>query len=94
MCEDPAGRHKDLAIIKRCELVVWVLKCIEKGRRKQGSQTERYEDNISDWTDLKFTNLGQGGSGEQGELKKASCKLSVVLQQPSRYTDGDGRGKD
>ena len=87
------GPNKDLlAIVKRRKLQWYghvyrssgmaktILQGSVKGRRRQGRQRKRWEDNTREWTGLEFASLrGQCRTG-----KKLVMKSSVVPQQLSR----------
>ena len=81
------GPHEDLLmIIKRCKLQWYghvsrssglaktILQGTVKGRRRQGGQRKRREDNIKEWTGLEFQQVPEG-SGEQGKMEKTGCKI-------------------
>ena len=54
-----------------------------KGRKRQGRQRKRYEDNIRELTGLEFAkSLRAVENGEK--WRKVAAKLSVVPQRPSR----------
>ena len=89
------GPHEDLLTIGKRHKLQWyghvsrssglaktILQGTVKGRRRQGRQRKRWEDNIREWT-------GQvpEGSGEQREMKKTSCKIICGAQRPSRLRD-------
>ena len=56
----------------------------ERGRR-QGRQRKRWEDNIREWTGLKFGKSQKAVNGEN--WRKLAAKSSVVPQRPSRLRD-------
>ena len=86
------GPHEDLlTTVKRRELQ-WnghvshssglaktILQGTEKGRRRQGRQRKRWEDNISDWTRLEFTKSHRAVQNRE-KWKKLILKSSVVPQ--------------
>ena len=57
-----------------------------KGRRRQGRQKKRFEDNIRKWTGLEFAE-SQRAVGNREKWKKLVAKSSVVPQQPSWLRD-------
>ena len=54
---------------------------------RQGRQRERWEDNIREWTGLKFAK-SQKAVENREKWRKLVVKLSVVPQRPSRLRDG------
>ena len=93
------GPHKDLlTIIKRCKLKWYghvsrssglaktILQGTVKGRRRQGRQRKRWEDNIREWTGLEF-GKSQRAVENRGKWRKLVAKSSVVPQRPSRLRD-------
>ena len=93
------GPHEDLlAIVKRRKLQWYghvsrssglaktILQGTVKGRRRQGGQRKRWEDNIREWTGLEF-----GKSDRAVEIRekwrKLVAKSSVMPQRPSRLRD-------
>ena len=48
-----------------------------KGRRRQGRQRKRWEDNIREWTGIEFTK-SQRAVENGGKCRKLVAKLSVV----------------
>ena len=60
-----------------------ILQGTVKGRRRQGRQRKRWEDNIRDWTGLEVTK-SQTAMENREKWRKLVAKLSVVLQLPSR----------
>ena len=54
-----------------------------KGGRRQGRQRKRWEDNIREWTGLKF-GKSQRAVENREKWRKPVAKLSVVPQRPSR----------
>ena len=85
-------------IIKRCKLQWYghassslglaksILYGTVKGGRRQGRQRKRWEDNIREWTGLKFAK-SQRAEENREKWRKLVAKLSVVPQQPSRLRD-------
>ena len=56
------------------------------GRRRQGRQRKRWEDNIREWTGLEFGRF-QRAVENRGKWRKLVVKSSVVPQRPSRLRD-------
>ena len=93
------GPHEDLlTTVKRRELQ-WnghvshssglaktILQGTEKGRRRQGRQRKRWEENIKDWTGLEFAKSNRAVENRE-KWKKLVAKSSVVPQRPSRLRD-------
>ena len=84
------GPHEDLLmIIKRCKLQWYghvsrssglaktILQGTVKGGRRQGRQRKRWEDNIREWTGLKF-GKSQRAVENREKWRKLVAKLSVV----------------
>ena len=93
------GPHEDLlTIVKRCKLQRYghvsrssglaktILQGIVKGRRRQGGQRKRWEDNIGEWTGLEFAKSKRAVENT-GKWRKLVAKPSVVPQQPSQLRD-------
>ena len=93
------GPHEDLlTIVKRCKLQWYghvsrssglaktILQGTVKGESRQGRQRKRWEDNISEWTDLEFAKF-QKAVENWGKWRKLVAKSSVVPQRPSRIRD-------
>ena len=57
-----------------------------KGRRRQGRQRKRWEDNIRDWTGLDFAK-SQRAVENREKWRKLVAKSSVVPQRPSLLRD-------
>ena len=57
-----------------------------KGRRRQGRQKRRWEDNIREWTDPEFAK-SQRAVENREKWRKLTVKPSVVPQRPSRLRD-------
>ena len=57
-----------------------------KGRRRQGRQRKRWDDNIRDWTGLKLAK-SQRAAENREKWRKLVVKSSVVPQQPSPLRD-------
>ena len=86
------GPHKDLlTIVKRCRLQRYghvsrlldlakiILQCTVKGRRRQGGQRTRWEENIREWTDLEFAKSEKAVENRE-KWTKMVVKSSVVPQ--------------
>ena len=83
------GPHEDLIIIKRRKLQWYshvfcssglaktVLQGTMKGGRRQGRETERWEDNIREWTSLEFVK-SQRAVEDREKWKKLVVKSSMV----------------
>ena len=94
------GPHEDLTIVKRHKLQWYghvsrssglaktILQGTVKGRRRQGRQRKRWEDNIRvrEWTGLKF-GKSQRAVENWEKWRKLVEKSSVVPQRPSRLRD-------
>ena len=78
------GPHEDLlTIVKRCKLQWYghvsrssglaraIFQGTVKGRRRQGRQKERWEDNIKGWTGLKFTK--SQGQWRTEKMEETGC---------------------
>ena len=68
---------------------VWsklILQGTVKGGRRQGRQRKRWEDNIREWTGLKF-GKSQRAVENREKWKKLVAKSSVVPQRPSRLRE-------
>ena len=59
-----------------------ILQGTVKGGRRQGRQRKRWEDDIREWTGLKFTK-SQRAVEKRGKWRKLVVESSVVPQQPS-----------
>ena len=90
------GPHEDLlTIVKRRELQWYghvsrssgLAKTTSQGtvngRRRQGRQRKRWEDNIREWTGLEFSK-SQRAVENREKWRKVVVKSSVVPQRPSR----------
>ena len=89
------GPHEDLIIIKRRKLQWYshafcssglaktVLQGTVKGGRRQGRETERWEDNIREWTSLEFGRCKRVVENRE-KWRKLVAKSSVVPQQSWR----------
>ena len=60
-----------------------ILQGTVKGRRIQGGQRKRWEDNIREWTGLEF-GMSQRTVEKREKWRKLVVKSSVVPQRPSR----------
>ena len=56
------------------------------GRRREGRQRKRWEDNIREWTGLEF-GKSQRALENREKWRKLVAKSSVVPQRPSRLRD-------
>ena len=78
------------AVIWSCVLFKGLAKIIlqgtVKGRRRQGRQRKRWEDNIREWTGLEFAK-SQMAVENRENWRKLDVKLSMVPQRPSRLRD-------
>ena len=63
-----------------------VLQGTVKGRRRQGGQRKRWEDNIREWTGLEF-GKSQRAVENREKWRKLVAKSSLVPQRPSRLKD-------
>ena len=63
-----------------------ILQGLVKGRRRQGRQTKRWEDNIREWIDLEFTK-SQRAVENREKWRKLVVKSFMVPQRPSRLRD-------
>ena len=94
--QQAVGPHEDLlTIVKRLKLqwygyvsrssglakTIW--QGTVKGRRRQGRQRKRWEDNIKEWTGLEFLK-SQKAVENREKWRKLVAKSSVVPQRPSR----------
>ena len=85
--QQATGPHEDLRIVKRRKLQWYghvscslglaktILKGTVKGGRRQGRQRKRWEDNINEWTGLKFVCKVPEGSGEQEKMEETGCNI-------------------
>ena len=87
------GPHEDLLTIvtyghvsRSSGLAKTILQGRVKGGRRQGGQRKRREDNIREWTGLKFAK-SQRAVENREKWRKLVAKSSVVLQRPSRLRD-------
>ena len=93
------GPHEDLLTIVKRRKLQWyghvsrssglaktVLQGTVKGGRRQGGQRKRWEDNIREWSGLKF-GKSQRAVENREKWRKLVAKSSVVPQRPSRLRD-------
>ena len=93
------GPHEDLLTIVQRHKLQWygrvsrssglaktILQSTVKGRRKQGRQRKRWEDNIREWTGLEF-GRSQREVENREKWRKLVAKSPVVSQQSSRLRD-------
>ena len=93
------GPHKDLLTIVKRRKLQWyghvsrssglaktILQGTVKGRRRQGRQRKRWEDNIREWTGLEF-GKSQRAVENREKWRKLVAKSYVVPQRPSRLRD-------
>ena len=94
--QQAVGLHEDLlTIVKRCKLQWYghvsrssglaktILQGTVKGRRRQGGQRKRWEDNIMEWTSLEFSKSRRAVENTE-KWRKMVAGSSVVPQWPSR----------
>ena len=97
--QQATGPHEDLLTIVKRRKPQWyshvsrssglaktILQDEMKGRRRQGRQRKRWEDNIRKWTGLQF-GRSQTAVENRGKWRKLVSKLSVVPLRPSRLRD-------
>ena len=63
-----------------------ILQGTVNGKRRQGRQRKRWEDNIKEWTGLEFAK-SQKAVENREKWRKLVVKSSVVPQRPSRLRD-------
>ena len=93
------GPHEDLLTIVKRRKLQWyghvfrssglaktILQGTMKGGRRRGRQRKRREDNIREWTGLKF-GKSQRAVENREKWRKLAAKSSVVPQRPSRLRD-------
>ena len=93
------GPHEDLLTIVKRRKLQWyghvsrssdlaktILQGTVKGERRQGGQSERWEDNIREWTGLEF-GTSQRAVENREKWRKLLAKSSVVPQRPSWLRD-------
>ena len=94
--QQATGPHEDLLTIVKRRKLQWydhvsrssglaktILQGTVKGRRRQGGQRKRWEDNIKEWTALEFGKSQRAVENRE----KLVAKSSVVPQRPSRLRD-------
>ena len=82
-------RHKRLwygHISRLFGLTKTILQGTVLGRRKQGRQRKRWEDNIRKWTGMEFAKSKRAVENRR-QCRKLVVKSSVVLQRPSWLRD-------
>ena len=93
------GPHEDLLMIVKRHKLQWygrvsrssglaktILQGTVKGKRRQGKQRKKWEDNIREWTGLEFCK-SQRAVENREKWRKLVAKSSVVSQRPSRLRD-------
>ena len=100
-CKDPAGnlttrrppndrKETQTAVVWSClpssGLAKTILQDTVKGRRRQGRQRKRWEDNIREWTGLKLAK-SQRAVENREKWRKLVVKSFVVPQRSSRLRD-------
>ena len=93
------GPHEDLLTIVKRRKLQWhghvscstglaktILQGTVKRGRRQGRQRKRWEENIREWTGLKFVK-SQRAEENRGKWSKLVVKSSAVPQRPSRLRD-------
>ena len=93
------GPHEDLLTLAKRRKLQWyghvscssglaktILQGTVKGGRRQGRKRKKWEDNIREWTGLKFSK-SQAAVENRGKWGKLVVKSSVVPQRPSRLKD-------
>ena len=93
------GPHEDLLTIIKGRKLQWyghvsrssglaktILQGTVTGRRRQGRQRKRWEDNIREWTGREYAK-SQRAVENRGKWRKLVAKSSVVPQRPSRLRD-------
>ena len=96
------GPHEDLPTIVKRRKLQWysrvfrssglaktILQDTVKGRRRQGRQKKKWEDNIREWTSLGFVK-SQRAVRNREKGRKLVVKSSVAYQQTSRFRDSQG----
>ena len=97
--QQATGPHEDLLTIVKRRKLQWyrhvsrssglaktILQGTVKGGKRQGRQRKRWEDNIREWTGLKF-GKSQRAVENRNTWRKLVAKSSVVTQRPSRLMD-------
>ena len=67
-------------------MVGTILQSTVKGRRRQGGQRKRWEDNIREWAGLEF-GKSQRAVENREKWRKLVAKSSVVPKRPPRLRD-------
>ena len=92
------GPHEDLTIVKRRKLQWYghvsrssglaktTLQGTVTGKRRQGRQKKRWENNIREWTGLEFAK-SQSAVENRGKWSKLVLKSSMMPQRPSWIRD-------
>ena len=76
----------DMYVSRSSGLANTVLQGTAKGRRRQGTQRKRWEDNIREWTGPEFAK-SQRAVENREKWRKLAVKSSVVPQRPSQLRD-------
>ena len=97
--QQATGPHEDLLTIVKRRKQQWyghvsrssglaktILQGTVKGRKRQGRQRKRWEDNIREWTGLEV-GKSQRAVENREIWRKLVAKSSVVPQRPSRLKD-------
>ena len=97
--QQATGPHEDLLTMIKRRRLQWydhfsrssglaktILRGTVKGRRRQGGQRKRWDDNIREWTGLEF-GKSQKAVENREKWRKLVAKLSAVSQRPSRLRD-------
>ena len=97
--QQATGPHEDLLTIIKRRKLQWcshvsrssglaktILQGTVKGRRRQGRQRKRWEDNIREWTGLEFSKPQRAVENRE-KWRKLVAKSSVVPQRPSWLRD-------
>ena len=82
----PDHRKETQTVSRSLGLAKTILHGTVKGGRRQGRQRKRWEDNIREWTGLKFAK-SQKTVENREKWRKLVAKSSVVPQRPSRLRD-------
>ena len=93
------GPHEDLLTIVKRHKLQWyghvsrssglaktIFQGPVKGRRRQGRQTTKWEDNIREWTGLEFAKSQRAVENKE-RWRKLVAKSSVAPRRPSRLRD-------
>ena len=97
--QQATGPHEDLPTIVKRRRLQWyghvsrssglaktILQGTVKGRRRQGRERKRWEDNIRKWTRLELA-MSQRAVENREQLRKLVVKSSMVNQRPFRLRD-------